>query len=198
MDYPADKITVHVLDDGRRAEVVQMVERVNMYLGSQPQKANLVRYHGRVKKKGVAHHAKAGNINTALLAGATSGAYVLVLDCDMVCDERFLRRVMGHFLEQAEDGTWREKPKAAFVQTPQDFYNIDGRDALGHAARFFYGPMLQGRDGVGACPCVGTGVIFRRDVLMSIGGQSYGSITEDYYTAMNLMSCGFSTMFLNE
>ena len=81
-----------------------------------------------------------------------------------------------------------------------------------HCARFFYGPMLQGRDGIGAAPCCGTGalacgaraagpsarphehapsssglasrialragVVFRRDVLVSIGGQSYGSITE--------------------
>jgi hypothetical protein len=38
--------------------------------------------------------------------------------------------------------------------------------------------MLQGRDGVGAAPCCGTGVVFRRDVLVSIGGQAYGSITE--------------------
>ena len=58
--------------------------------------------------------------------------------------------------------------------------------------------MLQGRDGVGGCPCVGTGVVFRRDILMSMGGQAYGSITEDYNSAMQLMGDGFSTMFLNE
>ena len=73
-------------------------------------------------------------------------------------------------------GEWCLKPKAAFVQTPQDFYNLDSADALGHAARFFYGPMLQGRDGVGACPCVGTGVIFRRDILVSMGGQAYAPL----------------------
>lgn len=38
--------------------------------------------------------------------------------------------------------------------------------------------MLQGRDGIGAAPCCGTGVVFRRDVLVSVGGQAYGSITE--------------------
>ena len=63
-----------------------------------------------------------------------------------------------------------------------------------HCARFFYGPMLQGRDGIGAAPCCGTGVVFRRDVLVSIGGQAYGSITEDYNTAMPLLSAGFATM----
>jgi cellulose synthase/poly-beta-1,6-N-acetylglucosamine synthase-like glycosyltransferase len=58
--------------------------------------------------------------------------------------------------------------------------------------------MLQGRDGIGACPCCGTGVVFRRDTLISLGGQSYGSITEDYNTAMNMLCAGFATMFLNE
>jgi hypothetical protein len=38
------------------------------------------------------------------------------------------------------------------------------------------------------------GVVFRRDVLVSIGGQAYGSVTEDYNTAMCLMASGFSTM----
>lgn len=63
-----------------------------------------------------------------------------------------------------------------------------------HCARFVYGPMMQGRDGIGACPCCGTGVLFCRDVLVSIGGQAYGNITEDYNTAMTLMSAGFATM----
>jgi hypothetical protein len=33
---------------------------------------------------------------------------------------------------------------------------------------------------------------------VSIGGQAYGSVTEDYYTAMRLLAAGFSTMYLNE
>jgi hypothetical protein len=28
--------------------------------------------------------------------------------------------------------------------------------------------MLQGRDGIGACPCCGTSVVFRRDSLISL------------------------------
>ncbi len=33
---------------------------------------------------------------------------------------------------------------------------------------------------------------------MSIGGQAYGSVTEDYNSAMHLMSAGFASMYLNE
>ena len=86
----------------------------------------------------------------------------------------FLLATLGHFYQSGDGrggGGWTLKPKAAFVQTPQDFYNLDAVDRLGHAARFFYGPMLQGRDGVGGCPCVGTGVVFRRDILMSMAGR---------------------------
>ena len=75
----------------------------------------------------------------------------------------------------------------------QDFYNVDKDDPMGHRAAFFYGPMMQGRDGIGACPCVGTGVIFRREALISIGGQAFGSITEDYNSAMTLMGAGNSS-----
>ncbi|KAK9789026.1 hypothetical protein WJX73_003117 [Symbiochloris irregularis] len=180
MNYPGKKLHVHVLDDGK-----------------QPAMAALV--------KGVPHHAKAGNINSAMLKEAPGlGDFILVLDCDMLVHPDFLLRTLGHFYEprtgppgKAVEG-WRIKQKAGFIQTPQDFWNLEKKDSVVHAARFFYGPMLQGRDGIGACPCCGTGVVFQRDVLVSIGGQAYGSITEDYNTAMTLMQSGFGTMFLNE
>ena len=63
---------------------------------------------------------------------------------------------------------------------------------------FLYLSLLQGRDGIGAAPCCGTGVVFSRTALVSIGGQAYGSITEDYNTAMTLFAAGFSSMFVNE
>lgn len=75
---------------------------------------------------------------------------------------------------------------------------MDATDPMFHLNSFFYGPMLKGRDGLGATPCAGTGVIFKRDVLVSIGGQSYGSITEDFNTAMHLLMSGFGTMYLDD
>ncbi len=50
-------------------------------------------YICRDKVKGVPHHAKAGNINSALLKEAPGkGEYILVLDCDMICHPGELRR----------------------------------------------------------------------------------------------------------
>ena len=39
----------------------------------------------------------------------------------------------------------------------QDFWNVAPHDPMVHCSRFFYGPALQGRDGLSACPCCGTG-----------------------------------------
>lgn len=77
-------------------------------------------YLAREKAKGVPHHNKAGNINSALLKESPgAGAFVLVLDCDMVVHPDFLQATLGHFYCQMSEGRWKLKPKAAFLQTPQ-------------------------------------------------------------------------------
>ncbi|KAL4423966.1 hypothetical protein ABPG75_001267 [Micractinium tetrahymenae] len=194
MNWPGTKLTVHILDDSNRPEMARLVCRLTFQCKCMHREASIV-YVARQKAAGVPHHAKAGNINSCLLKeGAKKGEFVLVLDCDMIVHPDFLERTVGHFYKMR----WVPKAKVAFLQTPQDFWNVDAADPMVHCARFFYGPMLQGRDGIGAAPCCGTGVVFRRDVLVSIGGQAYGSITEDYNSAMTLMSAGMATMYLNE
>ena len=197
VDYPGEKLCVYILDDGNSPDVRDMFKRIKYQLKYMDRKAGL-RYIARKKVKGVPHHAKAGNINNCLLCSSSSDTdYILVLDCDMIIHPKFLRRTLGHFLVKKGD-IWCKKDFAGLLQTPQDFWNVDSEDPMVHCARFFYGPMLQGRDGVGCCPCCGTGVLFKRDILVSVGGQSYGSITEDCNTAMQLLSAGFANMFLNE
>ena len=61
-----------------------------------------------------ARHAKAGNLNNALLR--TAGLFVLVLDADQIPLPDSLDRTLGHFRD----------PRVAFVQTPQWFYNSPG------------------------------------------------------------------------
>ncbi|WIA40977.1 hypothetical protein OEZ86_004623 [Tetradesmus obliquus] len=241
LNWPGSRLVVHVLDDGNSSEIADIVERLQFQARYMQRDAQIV-HVARQKVRGVPHHAKAGNINSALLKeGPGSGEFILVLDCDMIVHPDFLMRTLGHFYWQPDAAAglsgssrphcpenfsktsssnccgkqdhgvaappsaagpmqrpWVLKEKAAFIQTPQDFWNVSADDPLVHFARFFYGPMLQGRDGIGAAPCCGTGVVFRRDVLVSVGGQAYGSITEDYNTAMTLLASGFSTMFLNE
>jgi hypothetical protein len=57
----------------------------------------------RDKVPGVPHHAKAGNINNALLKeGLGGGEFILVLDCDMIVHPDFLMRTLGHFYWQPD------------------------------------------------------------------------------------------------
>lgn len=214
LEYPGDKLTVHVLDDGGSEELAAAVQRLGVQARLMGRRAKL-EYVARQKKKGVPHHAKAGNINSCLLGGGGSAPFVLVLDCDMIVHPEFLLRVMPHFFRQeggpgsrdanaapqGKEGAapcWVLKEKLAFVQTPQDFWNVSPSDPLMHAGRFFYGPQMQGRDGIGACPCCGTGVVFQRSCLVSIGGQALSSVTEDANTSLYLLAAGFSTIYLNE
>lgn len=197
-DFPGEKLTVYVLDDGKSTDVKDMTRRINYQLKYMGRRANL-KYVARDKVKGVPHHAKAGNINSCLLTASSPDTdYILVLDCDMIIHPSFLRRALGHFLVQNKGDEWVMKDFAGLLQLPQDFWNVSNDDPMVHCARFFYGPMLQGRDGVGCCPCCGTGVIFKRSILVSIGGQAFGSITEDCNTAMCLLAAGFANMFLVE
>ena len=86
-----------VLDDGARPEVAALAEALGC------------RYLSRRSNE----DAKAGNLNQALAHSAAD--YVAVFDADHVPKREFLTRTLGYFQDR----------KVAFVQTPQDFYNLD-------------------------------------------------------------------------
>src|SRR5262249_22023082 len=98
LDYPADKFTVMVLDDGRRKEFREWAEHVG------------ARYMTRDNNA----HAKAGNINAAL--AKTDSDLVAIFDCDHVPTKSFLRMTVGWFLRDR---------KLGLVQTPHHFYSPD-------------------------------------------------------------------------
>lgn len=56
-----------------------------------------LRYIARKKIPGVPHHAKAGNINNALMNEGTNGDFILIFDCDMICRPEILQAVLPHF-----------------------------------------------------------------------------------------------------
>jgi cellulose synthase/poly-beta-1,6-N-acetylglucosamine synthase-like glycosyltransferase len=201
MDYPGDKLTVRVLDDGKNNSVKLTVERIQKQAAFMKRNVKII-YCTRDKVAGIPHHAKAGNINNCLLKSPNEmkSDFILVLDCDMIPSPAFLLRTLGHFYERPRHGGegWAQKPYCAFLQTPQSFWNVDSSDELSNTALSFYHGYLLGRDGSGSCPCVGTGVVFSRSILLSNGGQTYGSVTEDYNTAMSLLASGFGSMYLSE
>lgn len=98
MDWPADKLRVHVLDDGRRDEFRQFCADIG------------VNYLTRADNQ----HAKAGNLNAALKV--TDGEYITIFDADHVPTRSFLQIAMGWFIRD---------PKLSMLQTPHFFFSPD-------------------------------------------------------------------------
>jgi cellulose synthase (UDP-forming) len=140
----------YVLDDGSSAEMRAMAteEGVGYIVRSDD-------WQGRQR------HAKAGNLNNALLQ--TSGELLLILDADQIPSPEILDRTIGYFRD----------PKVAFVQTPQLFYNVPPGDPFGCQAPLFYGPIQQGKDGWNAAFFCGSNAVLRREALMRMGITRY-------------------------
>ena len=139
-----------ILDDGARAEMRELATEVD------------VGYITRSEEwKDRPHHAKAGNLNNALMI--TEGEFLLVLDSDQVPKPEILHHVLGYFDDE----------KIAFVQTPQVFENVSSGDPLGSQAPLFYGPIQQGKDGWNAAFFCGSNAVLRREALMQLGVVHY-------------------------
>jgi cellulose synthase (UDP-forming) len=140
-----------VLDDGARPEMAEAARAAG------------IGYITRTKDwEGKPRHAKAGNLNNALLQ--TDGEFLLILDADQVPHPDILDKTLGYF---ADD------PEVALVQTPQWFVNVEEADPLGSQAPLFYGPIQQGKDGWNAAFFCGSNAILRRDALMQLGIVGY-------------------------
>ena len=144
-----------ILDDGNRPEMREAAEAEGIgWLTRSDDWA------------GKARHAKAGNLNNALLM--TEGEFLLILDADQVPLPEILDRTLGYFRD----------PAMALVQTPQWFVNVPDDDPLGSQAPLFYGPIQQGKDGWNAAFFCGSNAVIRREALMQLGVSRYAGEIE--------------------
>ncbi|ANH39919.1 Cellulose synthase catalytic subunit [UDP-forming] [Nocardioides dokdonensis FR1436] len=139
-----------ILDDGNRPEMREAAESLG--IGWLTRSSDW---------DGMPRHAKAGNLNNALLA--TDGEFLLILDADQVPLPEILDHTLGYF----------EDEKVALVQTPQWFVNVPEHDPLGSQAPLFYGPIQQGKDGWNSAFFCGSNAIIRREALMQLGISRY-------------------------
>jgi cellulose synthase (UDP-forming) len=145
-----------ILDDGERAELAEAAAEHGIgYLTRAPAWSDKPR------------HAKAGNLNNALLE--TDGEYLLILDADQVPEPEILDHTLGYFRD----------PAMALVQTPQYFVNVPFSDPLGSQAPLFYGPIQQGKDGWNAAYFCGSNAVLRREALMQLGITGYVRAVEE-------------------
>lgn len=167
-----------LLDDGNRPAFRAMAAELNC------------RYLARSDNAG----AKAGNLNHAL-AHAT-GDFVALFDADHCAAPNFLDRLLGYFGD----------PTVAFVQTPQDYYNLDsfqhgrerGARVIWHDQSGFHHVEQPGRDHLGAATLCGCSCVLRRAHLDLIGGFPETTVTEDMHAAVKLQKLGLQTVYHDE
>ncbi len=136
-------------------------------------------------------HAKAGNINEAMKK--TNGDLILILDCDHVPTQDFLRNTVGFFIKN---------PKLFLVQTPHKFYNPDPIEKNLRIFRqvpseidMFYNFIQKGLDFWDGSFFCGSAAMLRRKYLEEVGGIAGETITEDAETALGLHGKGYESYY---
>jgi cellulose synthase (UDP-forming) len=177
LDYPAEKMRIYILDDGRRDSFEAFAKSAG------------VGYITREDNQ----HAKAGNLNNAL--GQTDGELICVFDCDHIPTAGFLQATVGGFVEDA---------KLAMVQTPHYFYsqdpferNLGVGEELPREGELFYGPVQKGNDFWNATFFCGSCAVIRRQALDDTDGFAVETVTEDAHTALRFQRKGWRTAFVS-
>lgn len=167
--------TTWLLDDGRRPEMAALARELGC------------RYLARADNT----HAKAGNLNHAL--AHSDGELVAVFDADHAPRRDFLTRTLGYFDDE----------RVGFVQTPQDFYNLDsyqhrrrgGGRTLWTEQSLFFRVIQRGKDMWNSAFFCGSCAVVRRSALRDIGGFATGTVTEDLHTSLRLHAKGWQSVY---
>jgi cellulose synthase (UDP-forming) len=175
LEYPFKKI--YLLDDNRRSQMRELAEELGCH------------YIARANNQ----YAKAGNLNHAI--AQTDSELIVVFDADFVPTKNFLTRTVGFFQDE----------NIAIVQTPQSFYNADPiarnlglENILTPDEEIFHRHIQTIRDTADSAICAGTSFIVRRSALEKNGGFVTESLSEDYFTGINLSAQGYRIIYLNE
>ncbi len=91
----------------------------------------------------------------------------------------------------------------AFVQTPQDFFNLDsyqhrhdsGERSVWTEQSLFFRVIQRGKDTWNAAFFCGSCAVVRRSALDEIGGFATGTVTEDLHTSIRLHAKGWKSVY---
>ena len=177
MDYPPDRLHVHVLDDGTREDFKNFCAEAGVGYVTRP----------------IHSHAKAGNINHAL--ETMDSPFVAIFDCDHVPTRSFLQMTVGWMLADK---------KLAMLQTPHHFYSPDPFErnllqykTIPNEGELFYGIVQDGNDFWNATFFCGSCALIRRAALDEVGGIATETVTEDAHTSLRMQRHGYNTAYIN-
>jgi cellulose synthase/poly-beta-1,6-N-acetylglucosamine synthase-like glycosyltransferase len=173
LNYPHDKIFVHVLDDSTDGAA-----------------EHLARVHGfaYIRRPDPGVLKKAGNLRHAFKI--TRGELILILDADFCPSVNFLVETVPHF--QAD-------PKLGILQTPQFFRVLPEQTWVERGAsqvqELFYRLIQVSRDRFGGAVCVGTNAVYRRTALEPHGTAAI-AYSEDLHTGIEVLERGWGVKYI--
>ena len=197
MDYPPEKLTVWLLDDGGTDQKCADKDPVKAAAA----RSRRLSLQGLCRELGATYltralneHAKAGNLNNGL--AHSTGEIVVVFDADHAPFRGFLRETVAYFSQD---------PKLFLVQTPHVFLNPDPIERnlrtferMPSENEMFYGVTQCGLDKWNGSFFCGSAALLRRAALMSGGGFSGITITEDCETALALHAQGWTSIYVDK
>ena len=183
LDWPADKLEIQVLDDGRPEHHEALARAV---MRNVPEGVNV-----SILRRGERTGFKAGNLAFGLKH--SEAPYVAIFDADFVPPADFLRRTVPALI--ADSGV-------AFVQTRWTHANryhnwltraqgllLDAHFAVEQEARHRAGLPLSFN---------GTAGVWRREAIESGGGWTGDTLTEDLDLAMRCVMKGWRAVYLHD
>lgn len=155
-------------------------------IGAEEAEMPILVYVSREKRPSHPHHFKAGALNVLLRVSSmiSNSPYILVLDCDMYCnDPASVRQAMCCHLDPILS------PSLAFVQFPQRFHNISSNDIYDSQMRSAFSTLWEGMDGLDGPVLSGTGFYMKRVAL-------YGTSIQDTSLTELRQTFGYSDEFI--
>jgi len=164
------EIAWYMLDDAGRSDVEHLAKNYGFH------------YLSRPKSKIPNENAKAGNLNFGFRQ--SHGDCILVLDADQVAQPNILKSLIGYMRFET----------VAFVQSKQSYLTQEG-DPFYNKSQIFYEIVQLGMDNNDTALSSGSGVLYRRAALESIGGFVEWNIVEDLTTSYELHAHGWKSFY---
>ena len=178
LDWPASKLNVYVLDDGKHPEFREFAAKCGAQYIIRPNNA----------------HAKAGNLNHAL--GITKGEFVAIFDCDHIPVRTFLTSTMGWFARDPKCSHGANSASLLLARSVRRRNLGTFQGQVPNEGNLFYGLIQDGNDLWNAAFFCGSCAVLRRAPLEQIGGIAVETVTEDAHTALKLHRNGYTTAYL--
>lgn len=182
-DYPQERLEVQVLDDSND-ETVAIVEReIEHYL----ERGFQIRHIRRQNRESY----KAGALNEGLKTAR--GEYLAVFDADFLPPRDFLKRVVPHFYNDRKIGMvqtrWEHLNRDFSLMTQAQSILLDGHFIIEHSARNRSGCFFNFN---------GTAGVWRKECILSSGGWSGETLTEDIDLSYRAQMAGWRFIYLED